>query len=147
MHISKKHTQNWEPWSSPTFLTCIRDAGVTIQVVGHFPAPVWLPEHGHLGPSVYPHIVFPDLSSTNKTGNDRVTAFMTTPYLVTRICSLAPIWMEVSTHGRAGSLPVRIKISPIVWSPLKARLRQFGWFDFTTKGMLSIKQTTRLSQA
>lgn len=122
-------SKNWEPWSTSTFLISIRDAGVAIQVIWHFPAPVRLPHHWHLGPSIYPHVVFPHLSGTNKTSNNRVTAFMTTPDLVSRICSLAPVWMEVPAHLRPRFLPIRIKISPIVWSPLNIQnsISSFIW--------------------
>jgi len=63
--------------------------------------------------------VLPDFIFTDNTSDGQVTAFMTAPYLVTRIGTLAPIWMEVAPHGTASALPVRIKISPIVWCRLR----------------------------
>lgn len=104
---------------SPTFLVSIRDARVGIKMVWQFPAPILLPRHRQSWPSIDPYIVLPDFTFTNNTSECQVTAFMTAPYLVTGICTLAPIWMEVPAHGRASALPKRIKISPIFWRPLR----------------------------
>ena len=86
--------------------------------------------------AVYSNIVLPNLSFTNNTGNYRVTAFMPAPYLVTRICSLTPIFMKVTVHQRASTLPVGIEIKPILWYHLKVKwhskavIRSIDHFSF-----------------
>lgn len=46
---------------------------------------------------------------------------MATPCFITRICSQASVGMEVPEPKRTIALPVRIKITPIIWSCLKAK--------------------------
>lgn len=99
----------------------IRNARVAIQVIGHLPAPILLSVYQHSWPSVYPHVVFPDIFFTNITSNYAITAFMATPCLITRVCSQAPVRMEVPARKRATTFPVRIKITPIIWSCLKVK--------------------------
>lgn len=56
--------------SSAAFLVSIWNAGIAVEAVGHFPAPVLLPGNKHPEPPVYPNIVLPNLSFTNETSND-----------------------------------------------------------------------------
>lgn len=106
-------------WPCPAILIGIGYARVRGEVIRHLPAPIFIPRHKHSWPSVNPHIVFSDLPITNKTCNSGKTAFMATPYSVIRICSLAPIRMEITAHEREAALPIRIKISPVYGSSLR----------------------------
>lgn len=121
LKLEETYLHNLKQWSGSTFFVSIGNAGVAIEVVVHFPTPVLLSIDKHSRPSVDSNIVFPDCSITDVTSNNRKTAFMSAPYFVVRICSLAPIWMEVAAHERATALPVRIKIKPICWSSLQGR--------------------------
>lgn len=103
----------------PASLFSIGYARVRGEVIRHLPAPIFIPWHKHSWPSVYPHIVFSDLPVANKTCDCGKAAFMATPYSIIRICSLAPIRMEITTHERVAALPIRIKISPVDRSFLK----------------------------
>ena len=108
--LEERYSQKVKLRPRPTFLIGIRNAEVAVVAIRHFPAPVLISRNEYSGPSVYPNIMLPDLSITNNSSYYRITAFMSTPDLVTRTCSLAPIWVEVAAHERTRSLPIGIKI-------------------------------------
>lgn len=110
---------NWKKRSSPACFIRVWDARVAKEVTGHFPAPILLSGHKHSRPSVYPYIVFPYFSIFKKTCNGAITALMAAPYLITMICSLAPIRMKVAAHKGASAVPIRIKPSPVFRSGLR----------------------------
>lgn len=102
------HLDERDMRASPTHLVYIRDTGVAVETVGHFPTPIFLPRDQHLGPPVYPHIVLANFPTLKDASHNAITTLMATPHLVARICTLAPINMKVTVHERAGSFPVRV---------------------------------------
>lgn len=138
--MKKIFLHSWKRRSSPTSFIRVGDAGVATEVVGHFPAPVQLSGHKHSGPSVYPYIMFPDLSVFKNTSNSTITTLMSAPHLITIICSQTPIRMEVTAHGRARVLPVRIEILPVCRSGLSER-QQFDQILPITLAQVSLEMS------